>query len=451
MKPGIKSPLQKVYHYLLRLYPAAFRAEFGDEMEAVFASALREAAEEGTRAVAVICLQETADFPANLADAYWQKPIYPGVIVMKREASWNVWPLWVVLNLAAIPLAILAAMALVVLARPLIQFDGQAPLNIMQAILYGTMLILVTAVRAPLDISQAILYGTMLILVTAVLQWLLLRRYLENAAVWIPLTAVGWLAGILLIFLVWPVIEATSNEWLPAFAPPLLGALVGLAQWLYLRRMVDHAGYWVLASTIGYGLLARGAFSSFISIPDFHFVILDILFVILDILFVILAPFAITGLALFLLLRQGDITENKKQKTENGKRVGLAALAVLLMIPLFFAGSWVYVTAQLTLAKAIGIYATPEEGMTQTVIKGAGEYPVERVEIITARVSSQPRVWYVRAWVFADQRADGKPTPRGYGAWSHFLRVEEGWVHVPEGAFPGFVGWVMELYGLEGT
>jgi len=444
MKRAILSLLLGGYRWSLRLYPAAFRAEFGAEMEAVFVSAVREAAEEGPGAVAAVFLKETAEFPANLADAYWQKPIYPGVIVMKREASWNVWPLWVVLNLAAIPLAILAAMALVVLARPLIQFDGQAPLNILQAILYGTMLILVTAVRAPLDISQAILYGTMLILVTAVLQWLLLRRYLENAAVWIPLTAVGWLAGILLIFLVRPVIEATSNEWLPTFAPPLLGALVGLAQWLYLRRMVDHAGYWVLASTIGYGLLARGAFSSFISIPDFHFVILDILFVILDILFVILAPFAITGLALFLLLRQGDITEN-------GKRVGLAALAVLLMIPLFFAGSWVYVTGQLTLAKAIGIYATPEEGMTQTVIKGAGEYPVERVEIITARVSSQPRVWYVRAWVFADQRADGKPTPRGYGAWSHFLRVEEGWVHVPEGAFPGFVGWVMELYGLEGT
>ena len=123
------------------------------------------------------------------------------------------------------------------------------------------------------------------------------------------------------------------------------------------------------------------------------------------------------------------------------------------MIPLFFAGSWVYAAGQLTLAKAKGIYATPEQGMEQ-IIKGWGEYPVERVEIITARVAddgSRPRIWYVRAWVYADQRPDGKPTPRGYSVWSHFLRVKDGWVHVPEGAFPNFIDWVMELYGLEGV
>ena len=395
------------------------------EVETVFATAVREASEEGPGAVAAVCLKEAADFPANLADAYRQVVLYPGVVVMKREASWNVWPMWVALNLLALPLAVLAAMAVVVLidrtASPLVPFEGQAALNI----------------------SQAILYGSMLILVTAVLQWLLLRRYLENATVWIPLTAVGWLAGIFLIYLAWawPFASASSSEWLPALAPPLLGALVGLAQWLYLRRMVDHAGYWVLASTIGYGILARGAFGSFTSIPEF--------------LFFILAPFAVTGLAQFLLLRQGGITENKKQKTEDGKRIGLALLAIVLLIPLFFAGSWVYATGQLTLAKAKGVYATPEEGMESLLLQGLGEYPVERVEIMTAGVNqhdgSQPHVWFVTAWVFADQRPDGKPTERGYGGGSYFLRVEDGWVHVPEGAFPEFVGWVMELYGLEGA
>jgi hypothetical protein len=29
--------------------------------------------------------------------------------------------------------------------------------------------------------------------------------------------------------------------------------------------------------------------------------------------------------------------------------------------------------------------------------------------------------------------------------------VREGWVHVSEGAFPTFIGWVMELYNLEGV
>jgi hypothetical protein len=51
VKPGVQSLFAKVYRHLLRLYPAAFRAEFGDEMQAVFATAVREAAEEGPGAV----------------------------------------------------------------------------------------------------------------------------------------------------------------------------------------------------------------------------------------------------------------------------------------------------------------------------------------------------------------------------------------------------------------
>ncbi len=90
MRPGINSLLIRVYRSLLRLYPAAFRAEFGDEMAAVFATAVREAAAEGPTAVAAVCLKETADFPANLVDAYRQIPFYAEVGVMKREVSWNV-------------------------------------------------------------------------------------------------------------------------------------------------------------------------------------------------------------------------------------------------------------------------------------------------------------------------------------------------------------------------
>jgi hypothetical protein len=88
MKRAILSLLLGSYHWLLRLYPAAFRME---------------AAEEGSGAVLSICLRETADFPANLVDAYRQVPFYPEVGVMKREASWSILPLWVFLNLLALP------------------------------------------------------------------------------------------------------------------------------------------------------------------------------------------------------------------------------------------------------------------------------------------------------------------------------------------------------------
>jgi MFS family permease len=39
-----------------------------------------------------------------------------------------------------------------------------------------------------------------------------------------------------------------------AMVPAVGGALVGIAQWLVLRRQVDQAGYWVLASTVGWAM-----------------------------------------------------------------------------------------------------------------------------------------------------------------------------------------------------
>jgi hypothetical protein len=293
----------------------------------------------------------------------------------------------------------------------------------------------------------------MLILATAVLQWLLLRRYLNHARVWVPLTALGWLVGILLIYLAALFEPPVPGAWLPALVPPFLGAVVGAAQWLYLRRVIDKAGFWVLASAVANGVLVRGAFGSFTSIPEF--------------LFFVLAPFTSTGLALVLLLRQGGRKQqagNKVQR-EDGvdyapwpRRLAIILLGVLLLIPLFFAGTWVYASSQLTLAKEKGIYATAEEGMRSKLLQQAWDLePEPQVEIVGAGPNqhdgSQPHVWFVMAQVRADHRPGGKSTaPRGYySGGPFFLRVQEGWVHVPEGAFPEFIGWAMTLYGLEGT
>ena len=65
---------------------------------------------------------------------------------------------------------------------------------------------------------------------------------------------------------------------------------------------------------------------------------------------------------------------------------------------------------------------------------------------------SKPYVWYVIAEVHASARADGSSLSEdGCDApGSFFLETKEGWVHVPEGAFPEYIGFWMGVFDLSG-
>jgi len=58
------------YATIITLYPPAFRAEFGEEMRAVFAAAMAEAARDSLPGVAALCLRELRDLPMSLLRAY---------------------------------------------------------------------------------------------------------------------------------------------------------------------------------------------------------------------------------------------------------------------------------------------------------------------------------------------------------------------------------------------
>jgi hypothetical protein len=62
-------PAARLYAALLRLYPRPFCAEFGEEMAAVFAEAMNEAAGRGR--LASYLLRELRDVPQALAAAHW--------------------------------------------------------------------------------------------------------------------------------------------------------------------------------------------------------------------------------------------------------------------------------------------------------------------------------------------------------------------------------------------
>ena len=86
-----------------------------------------------------------------------------------------------------------------------------------------------------------------------VLQWLVLRRRRSGAGWWVLASAAAGY-GILAGFIGYS--ESLSFGTLLRFTGvvALGGAVTGILQWLVLRSQVSRAGWWVLASTVGWGL-----------------------------------------------------------------------------------------------------------------------------------------------------------------------------------------------------
>lgn len=131
--------------------------------------------------------------------------------------------------------------------------------------------------------------------------------------------------------------------------------------------------------------------------------------------------------------------------------IAILSLLVIQFVLILVVTFWIYTAVQLKIARIEGVYPTPEDGMHMRVTESWVD--IEKVEIVYAGTNSfdgsSPHVWYVIADVRAASRGDGKPVhPRGYdSAGSFFLRVQDGWVHVPEGRFPELVGLGMQLFG----
>lgn len=76
-------------------------------------------------------------------------------------------------------------------------------------------------------------------------QWLVLRSRVNQAGWWILASALGWIISLAVVVAVVP-----SEIAVLAFL--LLGALMGTAQWLVLRRWFDRASWWIVISALGW-------------------------------------------------------------------------------------------------------------------------------------------------------------------------------------------------------
>jgi serine/threonine-protein kinase len=82
-------------------------------------------------------------------------------------------------------------------------------------------------------------------LVIGTLQWVVLRQYLRQPGWWIVFSALGWTAG-------WGVIITLIPPQLGILTEPVVGAALGTTQWLFLRRHLYQAGWWIPVSTLGW-------------------------------------------------------------------------------------------------------------------------------------------------------------------------------------------------------
>jgi hypothetical protein len=152
--------------------------------------------------------------------------------VTESQAEWGFWLGWVVASTVGIILGLILGFGL---GLTIGGFDNE--FGVLRTILGEFMF------------GAAIGFGV------GILQWLVLRRRVSGVGWWVLASTAG-LAGAR----GGAAALASGNSevlgsyaWLVA-AMALGGAVTGILQWLVLRGKVSRAGWWVLASTVGWAL-----------------------------------------------------------------------------------------------------------------------------------------------------------------------------------------------------
>ena len=81
-------------------------------------------------------------------------------------------------------------------------------------------------------------------------QWVVLRKYVNEVSDWILAAGASWAVGYALGLLIMNGLTDTGLD--AFFGYVLFGAIVALVQWPILRREIPHVWMWILANVIGW-------------------------------------------------------------------------------------------------------------------------------------------------------------------------------------------------------
>lgn len=434
----------RVYGRMLRLYPPRFRREFAGEIHAVFQERMAESGNWTAHG-----LHETAALAWSILREHWHEwrtrkgedmetendvvmggggaAVLRSAGVPRRGFWWFLG--WILSALLVVPLAIFTTYAF--------SLPFMAVLNL------GTRLNWWPA----LDSTAWLMLGftTGLGIFTAWVQWLLLRRYLPGARRWFAATALGLgLGGIIAaVFRVADVFAMEARFARYALVFLAIGLLLGLLQWLFLRRSLRHAAWLVPVN-----LLAAAS-------------LLPIRMPIDWTLSLVLLPGIISGAGIWILLQREAAVHPQAAQTPPAheaipwpRRLIRVGVTLAIVAAVFFAGVWINVSAMLLNAKAGGAYPTLEEAITQHASQGwedsgASVLSVSNVE--TSREVVDGVRQHVR-WGCARIQLDRIPARHRGSAFpicTQYVHTRDGWVLMGEGLAP-FAGWAMEIFNLEG-
>jgi hypothetical protein len=447
MRHKLRVIIEQLYFGMLSLYPSRFRANFGDELQDIFLRVVDEAEGAENRELFILYFHELKSLVISIIRERWHElksgkemtPENNGVfqngrasLAIVKSPNW----LWIV------------RWTLVMTAAILVGWLLNPPFTVLLLFLYnvGTKIGIVPGLSGEILEFVGIFAG--IALSYATFQWLMLRKYLPRPNFWFLSTGIGLLAAGILIRIAVSILNNLTviPFWSMVVFFMILGTFVGLAQWLVLRKIIRNA-VWILVIDV----LAAGSFLlSGRSITS-----------LIELLIILILPGLITGVGIWILLKHSQPVDEDEEReigpvrTKKRTKKWLWILAVSIsLIPLFFAYCWLHAVSHIALAKNEGIYATVEEAVIALNSQGWGGAQVVKIEDVHASPNSwdgsQPHVWFGGGMVYLDRVPKGWDRTQ-YLAGSFYIHVREGWVHVPEGAFPEFIGWIMELYDLEGV